>query len=313
MKLLCCSGLGIIPADAGSTWGGCANWPWTGDHPRGCGEHVWGSRHKTIATGSSPRMRGALCSKDAVDGLDGIIPADAGSTTAWAKWSCPGQDHPRGCGEHGICGCAAKFGGGSSPRMRGARPQGPTPTACRRIIPADAGSTADSTVPEPAEGDHPRGCGEHFTSPCVCNSWSGSSPRMRGARYEPAEGERHEGIIPADAGSTSWRPACRGSTLDHPRGCGEHTGTTWPSQPDAGSSPRMRGAPTPCIPLPVDGGIIPADAGSTLRPAWLRSPAGDHPRGCGEHEDHRSAAHTGLGSSPRMRGAPGGISMRMIR
>ena len=75
---------GIIPADAGSTHRRCRREWEAEDHPRGCGEHVWGAKHKTIATGSSPRMRGA---RDLVHMLAvrvGIIPADAGSTTSKA-------------------------------------------------------------------------------------------------------------------------------------------------------------------------------------------------------------------------------------
>ena len=92
----------------------------------------------------------------------------------------------------------------------------------RGIIPADAGST----VPKPHDmystKDHPRGCGEHLTLAAICASWSGSSPRMRGAHpyvdIKPPAGR----IIPADAGST--RPVeMHGTALeDHPRGCGEH-------------------------------------------------------------------------------------------
>ena len=50
--------LGIIPADAGSTprrRGRCIRRP---DHPRGCGEHVFGAFGSRDTRGSSPRMRG---------------------------------------------------------------------------------------------------------------------------------------------------------------------------------------------------------------------------------------------------------------
>ena len=69
----------IIPADAGSTTGKdyCTD-HWQ-DHPRGCGEHILNCIGLFRGVGSSPRMRGALA--DRGDGLlQGIIPADAGST-----------------------------------------------------------------------------------------------------------------------------------------------------------------------------------------------------------------------------------------
>ena len=70
----------IIPADAGST--GESLWAiyGTGDHPRGCGEHIAVPPQLRAFEGSSPRMRGAH--EVLVGQADGpwIIPADAGST-----------------------------------------------------------------------------------------------------------------------------------------------------------------------------------------------------------------------------------------
>ena len=73
-------GFGIIPADAGSTT--CtATWPHAArDHPRGCGEHDYGRRVVGSQAGSSPRMRGALSTSSKTWSMEGIIPADAGST-----------------------------------------------------------------------------------------------------------------------------------------------------------------------------------------------------------------------------------------
>ena len=94
----------IIPADAGSTqvpdrW--CSD---TGDHPRGCGEHGVTEPSKSPPKGSSPRMRGAHTSYEAAETVNGIIPADAGSTGKGLAWQEKERDHPRGCGEHfGAC------------------------------------------------------------------------------------------------------------------------------------------------------------------------------------------------------------------
>ena len=51
-------------------------------------------------------------------------------------------------------------------------------------------------------------------------------------------------------------------------------------------------------------GIIPADAGSTDTPFFVRFSARDHPRGCGEHIERHLGFDRNGGSSPRMRGAP---------
>ena len=90
----------IIPADAGSTFLFSSDSSVSGDHPRGCGEHVSMVCRSTPPTGSSPRMRGALVDITESTGLHGIIPADAGSTPVYARHASRVWDHPRGCGEH---------------------------------------------------------------------------------------------------------------------------------------------------------------------------------------------------------------------
>ena len=152
----------IIPADAGSTVPDCAKRSMARDHPRGCGEHWYGSSITSKVTGSSPRMRGAQRHKDQSQDRNRIIPADAGSTWRW--WCCtPAErDHPRGCGEHP-----------------------PLNTMMGRQV-----------------RDHPRGCGEHVRSPTGTDYKAGSSPRMRGAPTSQSLGPTRKRIIPADAGST---------------------------------------------------------------------------------------------------------------
>ena len=154
---------------------------------------------------------------------------------------------------------------GSSPRMRGALTWVPDTHAESRIIHADAGSTAMVDLGDVMRRDHPRGCGEHFCRPCSMTWLTGSSPRMRGAHIVTSYSGRGARIIPADAGSTSLRTSMPHCLSNHPRGCGEHTDLDARTYVDAGSSPRMRGAPTTirsCIPIRR---IIPADAGSTFR------------------------------------------------
>ena len=133
---------GIIPADAGSTptptRPSCRPW----DHPRGCGEHLGLLTRLLILWGSSPRMRGAHVITSCSKPLDGIIPADAGSTVYMSSDSSIRWDHPRGCGEHPPLGWSPSAVCGSSPRMRGAHDREKTCGQVLRIIPADAGSTA---------------------------------------------------------------------------------------------------------------------------------------------------------------------------
>ena len=106
---------------------------------------------------------------------------------------------------------------------------------------------------------------------------------MRGAHIARVPEMIAMRIIPADAGSTSRNRVCLSRNWDHPRGCGEHI--TWLMGVPArlGSSPRMRGAPGPCMRISAAWGIIPADAGSTQAKAGESLVETDHPRGCGEH------------------------------
>ena len=66
----------------------------------------------------------------------------------------------------------------------------------------------------------------------------------------------------------------------------------------------MRGALAVGVDADSARGIIPAYAGSTLRPGEMVSDARDHPRVCGEHVNRGQQCGQPGGSSPRMRGAP---------
>ena len=233
----------IIPADAGSTESPPMVPDSLGDHPRGCGEHIFAIRPGLMIEGSSPRMRGAQRLANIDRALDGIIPADAGSTcscrqTAWSGW-----DHPRGCGEH--CRNKRQSSGyrGSSPRMRGAQAVYTNPNIPEGIIPADAGSTQIPFDWQKSHKDHPRGCGEHPMAATAYQTQEGSSPRMRGARCFLKTFTLIFRIIPADAGSTGPCHLRKHRRMDHPRGCGEHANRINWTTFEQGSSPRMRGAP----------------------------------------------------------------------
>ena len=210
-------------------------------------------------------MRGAPCAWARPPGSIRIIPADAGSTLTGTDLDAHDGDHPRGCGEHCAWGLPCFNWSGSSPRMRGARATIRDSLLKERIIPADAGSTQRGTAAAHRCVDHPRGCGEHLVADNPREYVEGSSPRMRGALAEKTDADRDLRIIPADAGSTYVSPAMSGLLEDHPRGCGEHQYSKVGKYHDMGSSPRMRGAHSCTIADVFDNGIIPADAGSTLR------------------------------------------------
>ena len=171
---------GIIPAHAGNTRWNRSGSAATRDHPRACGEH-W---NRVIAaftlSGSSPRMRGTPSRGSPHSGQSGIIPAHAGNTNQHRGLRKAFRDHPRACGEHRRARRACVIALGSSPRMRGTPVQRRSEHHQRRIIPAHAGNTANTSHTSASAGDHPRACGEHLSRPCTMARFQGSSPRMRG-------------------------------------------------------------------------------------------------------------------------------------
>ncbi len=167
--------------------------------------------------------------------------------------------------------------------MRGARITVDNVQDGTGIIPADAGSTKGSVSDGECGGDHPRGCGEHTCSRTPDTTCRGSSPRMRGAHV--------------------LNDLVNVVQVDHPRGCGEHCNMLRCLFRIRGSSPRMRGALMARLVLICMAGIIPADAGSTVRIHRWRKNRRDHPRGCGEHRYGMLRDKLTMGSSPRMRGA----------
>ena len=115
------TGLGIIPAYAGSTRSTLFGVRGLRDHPRIRGEHFVVIVHLHPWLGSSPHTRGAQELKMSINRVSRIIPAYAGSTPA----SCPvlghRRDHPRIRGEHFLHKRPLLFCAGSSPHTRGAR------------------------------------------------------------------------------------------------------------------------------------------------------------------------------------------------
>ena len=90
---------------------------------------------------------------------------------------------------------------------------------------------------------------------------------------------------------------------DHPRVGGEHRSFLTPWEGIVGSSPRWRGAPSSAGNAEVQTRIIPALAGSTVRPRAGCRCCWDHPRVGGEHLIGFHCADQAAGSSPRWRGA----------
>ena len=154
----------------------------------------------------------------------------------------------------------------------------------RRIIPAYAGSTTETSSPYFLLMDHPRIRGEHY--PVFDEAY------------------RRQRIIPAYAGSTSAGHNRARPAADHPRIRGEHISCSRFVPAIMGSSPHTRGAQVQVSLLQRGARIIPAYAGSTSTSLPGPQPAQDHPRIRGEHRPVQPRPRGGAGSSPHTRGAP---------
>ncbi len=236
--------------------------------------------------GSSPRMRGTQ-NWPAIDLFNArFIPAHAGNTFAAAETAMDFSVHPRACGEHEVHCLLAALRRGSSPRMRGTLMRTSLPSAYLRFIPAHAGNTIAVANGIGGYPVHPRACGEHSCPVSTTISKPGSSPRMRGTRRVLGHAVVLQRFIPAHAGNTCRRVRWPTTRAVHPRACGEHasavaTSGRWRST--HGSSPRMRGTPTPRIDQPSRIRFIPAHAGNTEAAAADALAEAVHPRACGEH------------------------------
>ena len=114
-----CDHQGITPAYAGKSCSSrrCCGCCW--DHPRVCGEKPVAMHSCITSRGSSPRVRGKVCTAEHDERQPGIIPAYAGKRRSdWIIRSIY-WDHPRVCGEKRNTLAPASSGKGSPPRMRG--------------------------------------------------------------------------------------------------------------------------------------------------------------------------------------------------
>ena len=296
----------LIPACAGKTR---PRTPWTGSrwaHPRVCGENPLAAAEASADRGSSPRVRGKLVQAPRRLPLDRLIPACAGKTPPWPESLWSPTAHPRVCGENPFPSRRAPHVAGSSPRVRGKPGDGPAAGARPRLIPACAGKTVRGAARFRSGGAHPRVCGENVRRALGKRGQWGSSPRVRG-KLGVLGGEAEErGLIPACAGKTTSPTPCGSTGRAHPRVCGENLLASALAAWWLGSSPRVRGKRQELEAVDEQPRLIPACAGKTgswpVRPP--RRPA--HPRVCGENLLFVLALVVVAGSSPRVRGKPGG-------
>ena len=153
---------------------------------------------------------------------------------------------------------------GSSPRVRGKRATSKAIATEDGLIPACAGKTITRMGPNTRSRAHPRVCGENEILTAEDLNAQGSSPRVRGKRWNRCHPCYNSGLIPACAGKTVRRPSLSMPGWAHPRVCGENIPQHGMKCPQPGSSPRVRGKQRQGEQLAASEGLIPACAGKTL-------------------------------------------------
>ena len=128
---------------------------------------------------------------------------------------------------------------------------------------------------------------------------------MRGTGAARHSARRHHRFIPAHAGNRWAEPLGCGAAAVHPRACGEQWCPSDPSNLSAGSSPCMRGTAKISVVGVEHRRFIPAHAGNSECQGLCERSISVHPRTCGEQSVQGTAARSGVGSSPRMRGTAG--------
>ena len=278
-----CGVCGLIPARAGKTLGLTQGQITRRAHPRACGENGRIGVPVSLASGSSPRVRGKRTSTVSPSLTTGLIPARAGKTRSVCAAARRERAHPRACGENVAS--ASEWGGttGSSPRVRGKPHRAVLHRHDARLIPARAGKTVHEVGRDPGPRAHPRACGENDGGIVGSVLGWGSSPRVRGKREVDEPGRPGGGLIPARAGKTSSPSVGSPEPSAHPRACGENLMRRRAEARASGSSPRVRGKPGWWPRAPRESGLIPARAGKTRASTPWRRTRRAHPRACGEN------------------------------
>ena len=133
----------------------------------------------------------------------GITPACAGKRIYHKQ--CPDSlwDHPRMCGEkpYGQLKTASLIG--SPPHVRGKVFDRTQFYFCTRITPACAGKSWQGSGTGDEFEDHPRMCGEKFSSACCLLFNIGSPPHVRGKVFTTLRANTGTRITPACAGKSS--------------------------------------------------------------------------------------------------------------
>ena len=130
---------------------------------------------------------------------------------------------------------------GSPPRVRGRAAGTGWQNPWTGITPARAGKRVTPRLWCRITQDHPRACGEEYSTSRHISVNMGSPPRVRGRGRKRSRHNPGRRITPARAGKSRSVFGAGVCHRDHPRVCGEEASPVSPLGMPRGSPPRMRG------------------------------------------------------------------------
>ena len=154
----------LIPAHAGKTHCVLSHKIHHQAHPRSRGENPTTGFKSIVVFGSSPLTRGKLPGHVDRPGVYRLIPAHAGKTAYNTPPSHHARAHPRSRGENIGGFIKTSDSSGSSPLTRGKHRRDGDRLRLRRLIPAHAGKTVQSTPKYHRGPAHPRSRGENLAA-----------------------------------------------------------------------------------------------------------------------------------------------------
>ena len=230
----------ITPACAGITVKPFCTCTGVRDHPRVCGNYLISTISNVDLPGSPPRVRELPLHFSTNSARSGITPACAGITSVLHGGDGAAEDHPRVCGNYRSSSSSLIGSAGSPPRVRELREVHALDRCFPRITPACAGITNLRAFAKKYDEDHPRVCGNYFSSSTTRWPRAGSPPRVRELLSNSIHLRKCRGITPACAGITSYTQQGYSKTRDHPRVCGNYCRKPTRCLSRAGSPPRVR-------------------------------------------------------------------------
>ena len=252
--------------------------------------------------GLSPRVRGNPDVRTTRPTAPGSIPACAGEPGRYLQLGGLPPVYPRVCGGTWIATSTRLTRRGLSPRVRGNRRRHGGDRSRIRSIPACAGEPQPGSRRCPPPAVYPRVCGGTAFGALKTDVLEGLSPRVRG---NPSTQ-----LFTCPASRSI--PACAGEPLDdsdstepfkvYPRVCGGTLKRRRRRLKRQGLSPRVRGNPYPCVPVPARVWSIPACAGEPVPVRTRARPRMVYPRVCGGTAAEQLADTELEGLSPRVRG-----------